>query len=556
LARGKRQKDDGPPSILRCDTLPTFMNPSKARLLDDLLRSWRAAAVDFSRIQWRLFFEDGKFEPLFDPAKQYRKQTVVARTGILRQIAARHDLVVPEIPTEPEDEKKKPKRLAAMAPGLVDVLAPYKADLGAAQVQMVMPQVMGTLDSYISNRQNDFVELVFNSSLAEDETVRHMLFTINRAKAWFELKRSVKVNGKEVPMHLRRLARKIMSHLMKVNRQPRFHGIGMVVDQRIAVMHEATKAKSFDFWLRLTVAKGHRIDIPVNGHDYFRKRKGERKLSFQINRDRETGRYTVGVITDVGEAFAASRQAYLSKAGGSLALDFGLRTLFATDRGDLVGRDFIDKLKSLDATIQGIARHVQRSGCKPRSSKRFVQHVTRTRGFVESEIRRVLNRLIALRKPTRLFLERLDFRSPELSARMNRLLQNCGRSVVKAKLQSLSEEYGVEATEVASPYTSQTCSCCGYVDRRNRRKQARFACLWCGNKMHADVNAARNIGSERFRAFGSVRAGARSVILNVLVDRHVERFYERKPGAPSDPRRSNPHFKGRTIVARCLPIAA
>lgn len=139
---------------------------------------------------------------------------------------------------------------------------------------------------------------------------------------------------------------------------------------------------------------------------------------------------------------------------------------------------------------------------------------------------------------------------------MNRLLQKCGRSVVRAKLKTLSEELGVEATVVAPAYTSQTCSCCGYVDRRNRRAQAAFECLWCGSRMHADVNAARNIGSERFRAFGPARAAARGVILDALVSRHVERFDERKPGAPSDTRRSNPHFAGRTVAARSLPIAA
>jgi putative transposase len=364
------------------------------------------------------------------------------------------------------------------------------------------------------------------------------------------------VNGDEVPKHLRLLSRKIMSHLMTRNRQPRFGRIGMVIDQRSAELVEARKAKTFDFWLRMSVSKGHRIDIPVNGHDYFRQRKGTRKLSFQINCDRHTGKYTVGVITNVAEPFAQSRKAYAAEASGDLALDFGLKTLFATDRGDLVGRGCMEKLKALDKTIQAIARHAQRSGRKPRSSTRFVQHVERCRGFIKTEIRRALNRLIARCKPSRLFVERLSFRSPELSARMNRLLQNCGRSVVRTKLKSLSEEFGVDATEVASAYTSQTCSCCGYVDRRNRRTQDRFACLWCGSKMHADVNAARNIGSERFRAFGSVRAGARGMILDALVTRHIERFYERKPGAPSDPRLSNPHFAEQRPTARYLPVAA
>lgn len=285
------------------------MNPGKLALLESMHRAWRSAATDFGRIQWRCFFENGRFDPLFDPATAYRKETVAVRSELLGRLAGRYGLDWPEPPPPAEAGKNKRGKLAAMASGLVDVLAPHKATLGAAQVQMVMAQIMGTLDSYVSNRQNDFVETVFGSSLAEDESVRHMLFTVNRAGAWFDLERPVKVDGEEVPPHLRLLARKIMSHLMKKHRQPRFGRIGMVVDQRVADLHEARTAKRFEFWLRLTVAKGRRIDIPVNGHDYSRKRKGERRLSFQINRDRHSGRYTVGVITDVGEEFEASRAA-------------------------------------------------------------------------------------------------------------------------------------------------------------------------------------------------------------------------------------------------------
>lgn len=192
MARDRGKKKDGCPSILRCDTLPTFMNPGKLRLLQVMHESWRDTACEFGRIQWRCFFEKGRFDPLFDPAKVYRKRTVIARAGILQQIVGRYGLSAPEPSPEAEDAKKKGGRRAAMAPGLIDMLSSHKAALGAAQVQMVMSQVMGTLDSYVSNRKNDFAEVVFNSSLAQDDAVRHMLLTVNRAGAWFDLKRSVK----------------------------------------------------------------------------------------------------------------------------------------------------------------------------------------------------------------------------------------------------------------------------------------------------------------------------------------------------------------------------
>jgi putative transposase len=58
-------------------------------------------------------------------------------------------------------------------------------------------------------------------------------------------------------------------------------------------------------------------------------------------------------------------------------------------------------------------------------------------------------------------VERIDFREQSLSKRMNRLLNRFRKRVVKEKLKSLQEIYGIEITEVNPAYTSQTCSFCG-----------------------------------------------------------------------------------------------
>ena len=53
---------------------------------------------------------------------------------------------------------------------------------------------------------------------------------------------------------------------------------------------------------------------------------------------------------------------------------------------------------------------------------------------------------------------------------------------------------GVPVVYVDPAYTSQQCSGCGHIDRRNRQSQATFACRSCGALMHADDNASHNIG--------------------------------------------------------------
>ncbi|MFJ9519470.1 RNA-guided endonuclease InsQ/TnpB family protein [Kitasatospora sp. NPDC101801] len=52
---------------------------------------------------------------------------------------------------------------------------------------------------------------------------------------------------------------------------------------------------------------------------------------------------------------------------------------------------------------------------------------------------------------------------------------------------------GVPLVYVDPAYTSQQCSECHHIERKNRVDQATFACRSCGTVMHADDNASRNI---------------------------------------------------------------
>ena len=122
------------------------------------------------------------------------------------------------------------------------------------------------------------------------------------------------------------------------------------------------------------------------------------------------------MITDVAEPFAEARATY-TPLRDNLSIDFGLSTLISTGAGDLMGRDALRHLEKLDQRISTIARHRQKAGLKVRSP-RYNRAVRQLRGWLKTEINRILNRLVLLRKPAHLSVERLDFRMPGLSKRM------------------------------------------------------------------------------------------------------------------------------------------
>jgi putative transposase len=70
-----------------------------------------------------------------------------------------------------------------------------------------------------------------------------------------------------------------------------------------------------------------------------------------------------------------------------------------------------------------------------------------------------------------------------------------------------AKRLGVPVVFVDPRHTSQGCSACGHVDKRNRPDQATFSCIGCSHTENADLNAARNI---KIRAEAAIRNPALS----------------------------------------------
>jgi putative transposase len=300
--------------------------------------------------------------------------------------------------------------------------------------------------------------------------------------------------------------------------------------------------------------------LPVGPNPWFDSLPGARVPFVQINRD-EQGRLWAGILKDIAPTPYRPGCAVLG-------LDVGLRTLLASSEGDLLGQNLHDKLSRWDKAITTLAANRQKAGLPVRSA-RYDRLVARTRAFLKNEIHRTLRQVLLRHKPAQVSVELLDFRSPRLSRRMNRLVQNFGRTAFNQALAAYAEQYGFTIADVEPAYSSQECNRCHYVDAKNR-KESKFACRSCGHASHADVNAARNHAQRACSAPGrsgeqlAGRRLSRRQVLQELVHRFataerlaaLRRQVTRDPGLLEPKRRhsspglcmlSNPYFS--TVIA-------
>lgn len=117
--------------------------------------------------------------------------------------------------------------------------------------------------------------------------------------------------------------------------------------------------------------------------------------------------------------------------------------------------------------------------------------------FIETELNRYFNKfdtsnikLIALENLKNVKANKRG----KFSRNINRLLSFWLYAKVGKRLEQLCEEQGIMLSLKSPSYTSQCCSVCGNIDRRNRKGE-KFLCLSCGFSDNADHNASKNLES-------------------------------------------------------------
>lgn len=204
-----------------------------------------------------------------------------------------------------------------------------------------------------------------------------------------------------------------------------------------------------------------------------------------------------------------STEASTAENGTVLGVDLGIENLAVTSTGEFFSGQ---KLTHVREQFEQRRRDLQKTGT--RSAYRTLREInSRERRFARDVIHRVANGIVREavgHRCSEIAFEDLTGITKRLSGA--RVFHTWAFRCLFQFVSYKAKAVGIDVCTVDPANTSRQCSRtdCESVDSANRISQSRFYCQQCGYEVHADYNAAKNIGLRAVRNghTSSLRTGA------------------------------------------------
>jgi putative transposase len=188
-----------------------------------------------------------------------------------------------------------------------------------------------------------------------------------------------------------------------------------------------------------------------------------------------------------------------SQQGRAIGVDLGINRLAVTSHPHFFGGKH---LKETNNRYFRLRRALQGKGTK--SAKRHLKKLSgRLKRFQQNANHVVAKQIVAsCQSGDTLVMENLTDIRESTKGRRNqrRAMSNWSFAQLQGFVSYKAAYRGISIEFVDARYSSQCCSRCGHIDRRNRVTQSEFSCKHCGLQMNADLNAAYNLASRAKRA--------------------------------------------------------
>jgi len=229
-------------------------------------------------------------------------------------------------------------------------------------------------------------------------------------------------------------------------------------------------------------AIGGRLKIPFVCHNrnYLPYIKGEADLVYK------KGKFYLFQTVDVPEEDIADVETFLG-------VDFGLTDIAVTSDGIKHSAVWLNNYRE---KRQKIRSSIQSKGTK--SSKRLLKRLSgkeKTTAIIQNHT--ISKSIVASAKErgAGISIEDLTgirFTSKRRGKKFRTKLGKWSFRQLRTFLEYKAALNGVKIVSVAPAYTSQTCSVCHHIGKRNNKS---FKCANCGNDEDADINASKNIAT-------------------------------------------------------------
>lgn len=259
---------------------------------------------------------------------------------------------------------------------------------------------------------------------------------------------------------------------------------------------EPSADSTFDYWLKITTLEFRKLLlVPVKIASYHREALKDKTInsSVQLNK-REDGWW---LTLSYDEMITIPNEPETPVIG----IDVGIANFITTSDGMHYGT-FHGKMRERHQRDREKRRRKaklrdclkKKSAQKlPSTSSKSGQRLAR---HVRQEINRAINQCFEEHPDVQFAYEQLSVASMRYHARsMNAYLYASNLGQIPKQVEWNATKREVLATKVKCAYSSQECSRCHYVSRRNRISQKDFCCQYCYLCMHADLNAAINLQS-------------------------------------------------------------
>jgi putative transposase len=180
--------------------------------------------------------------------------------------------------------------------------------------------------------------------------------------------------------------------------------------------------------------------------------------------------------------------------GAAIGVDLGINRLAVTSQPRFFGGK---RIKETNNRYFRLRRSLQGKGTK--SAKRHLKQLAGRLKRFQRDANHVLSKqLVSSCQPGDiLVMENLtDIRERTKGRRtQRRAMSNWSFAELQRLIAYKAAYRGIHVAFVDARYSSQACSRCGHIEKRNRVSQSEFSCKHCGYQANADLNAAYNLAT-------------------------------------------------------------